>query len=105
MQDNTSLPASLRQRLELVQQHRDRGQPERAEAVMQEMARTLATSAPELCALLLAKQLGHTGFETTETERRERTRSFNGRSMQIGRAFESETIKEFRQVIRAVRLI
>ncbi len=105
MQDNTSLPASIRQRLELVQQHLDRGQPERAEAVMQEMARTLATTAPELAALLMARQMGHKAFQTEETQELRRQRQVSGRSRQLGRQHESESITEFRRVIRTVRLL
>ena len=105
MHDNSVPAASIHHRLEMVQQALERGQPELAERLMQEMGLTLATTAPELCALLIAGVLGHIGFEATETERIERTRSFRGRSKQTGRAFESKPIKEFQHIVRTVRLI
>lgn len=62
MKENRSLPASIEQRLALAEQYHEQGMPERAENVMQEMARTLASCAPEMCALLLAHQFGKSGF-------------------------------------------
>ena len=81
MKENTSLPASIRERIELAQQYVDRGQYESADNVMKEMARTLASSAPELCALLIAAQMGNRGFqaikaEATSTARRVERRAF-----------------------------
>lgn len=64
MNENTTLPASVRERLELAQRHADAGDFRQADNVLREMARALASSAPELCALLMASQLGFEGYHT-----------------------------------------
>lgn len=105
MQDNTSLPASIRQRLELAQQYLDQGQPQRAETVMQEMARALATAAPELCTLLMAGQMGYAGYQISNSERSTRTNRVEKKvwGMTIGE--DIETVTTTRTTTTCYRLI
>lgn len=86
MHDLESLPLSIRQRYEQAQTLAEQGRPDQAQLVIQEMARTLASTAPELCTLLIAGMLGFNGIGY-ETEQRRTDRSVTVRTafgIQIG---------------------
>ena len=105
MKENTNLPASIRQRLELAQQYADRGQYNQADNVLQEMARSLASSAPELCALLMAGQMGYQGFDHTQSEQDVRTRRVEKRMMGVKYGEDVETTTTTRTTTVRYRLV
>lgn len=69
---NISLPASVRRGLEQATQLQNQGRTNEANLVLQEMAKNVALSQPELAALLIAGQMGYEGFTLTDS-----TRDFN----------------------------
>lgn len=73
MHDLESLPISIRQRYEQAQTLVEQGKPDQAQLVLQEMARTLASTEPMLCALFLAGSLGLSGIEKRVETRRTNT--------------------------------
>ncbi len=66
---NISLPASVRRGLEQASQLQNQGRTNEANSVLQEMAKNVALSQPELAALLIAGQMGYEGFTLTDSTR------------------------------------
>lgn len=58
MHDLASLPPSIRRQYEQAQALEAQGNHSGSEIVLQEMARTLASTQPKLCAMILASALG-----------------------------------------------
>ncbi|MHB8637442.1 MAG: hypothetical protein ACYC96_13320 [Fimbriimonadaceae bacterium] len=75
MSEIISLPASVREQIEEARQLALQNQHEEAcevlteaQETLREMGKTLAHSHPELCALLLARQLGHRQIIAVDAE-------------------------------------
>lgn len=72
MNELASLPTSIRQRLEqaqamLADNQQNTAQQATAQQLVAEAVRTLASSNPELCALLIAGHMGFRGFAGSRT--------------------------------------
>lgn len=82
MSELVTLPASLRQRLELAQSLATQNRPQEAAMVAHQAMAELARCQPDLCALLMAAEMGYHGISATTIEQRttmERvTRTFLG---------------------------
>lgn len=81
MIETSTLPASIRQRLELAQTLSDDNRPRDAQAVFAEACVELAKTAPELCGVLVSSAVGKNGFfvkkrEVTESVERIEYRVF-----------------------------
>lgn len=70
MNELATLPASIRQRLEMAQSLADRGRTAEAHGAYSEVLAVLARSSPDLCAVLLATLMGKNGVTSTTVEER-----------------------------------
>lgn len=69
MNELATLPASIRQRLELAQTLASQNRPQEAANVLSQVGAELARTHPELCALIAAAQMGYTRIDSIHSER------------------------------------
>ena len=68
MNDITTLPTSVRHRMEEAERLASSGRAAEAQQLAREAGRTLATTYPEACAVILAAEYGYRGLAATVTE-------------------------------------
>lgn len=104
MNDLATLPLSVRQQLERASQVPARVQPDDPRTAVQAVLRELAGKQPELCALLLASQMGYHELSVSQSEWSSNTERIDRRAFGFNIGVDETTTITERTVIRTLRL-